>query len=325
MITDNSDNTVAKGCSVSMLDFASMGTTKDTTSFVASDMQYLSAATSYRNWNYANVDATDVKNSLGKPTTNRNRATFRDIAARRGAGFSQEYWDSYNSLIRLYVVEYCNFNIQANINNSLTVEGFKQGGLGAGVTKANSTKWKNFNGYNPFVPCGVTVPLGNKSGAVSYAFTNDDFDNVSITYSVPSYRGIENPFGHIHKFIDGFNRKGKVENDVTTEMIYVCDTISKFAENDADGYVLQSDTAPRASGYFGGVDWDAKGTFWPKLGGRTMYSDYFYNAYANNKWYTLRGGGVADNGSYAGLFYLDAYYGSGSAYAYVGSRLLYTK
>lgn len=325
MITDNIDNSVAKGCSVSMLDFASMGTTKDTTSFVASTMKYLSAATSYRNWNYANVDATNVKNSLGKPTTGRNRATFRSIAARRGAGFSQEYWDSYNSLIRLYIVEYCNFDIQATINDSLTIEGFKQGGLGAGVTNAESAKWYLFNDYNSFVPCGVTVPLGNKSGAVSYAFTNYDFHNVNITYSVPSYRGIENPFGHVEKFIDGLNRKGKVDNSVTTEMIYVCDRVSKFAEDNADGYVLESDTAPRASGNFGGVNWNAKGTFWPKLGGRTMYSDYFYNAYANNTWYTLAGGSSADGGSNAGLFSLRAYSASSYANDGVGSRLLYTK
>lgn len=325
MITDNSDNSAAKGCSVSMLDFASMGTTKDTTSFVASAMKYLSAATSYRNWNYGVVDPTNVKNSLGKPTTGRNRATFRSIAARRGAGFSQEYWDSYNSLIRLYVVEYCNFDIQASINDSLTIEGFKQGGLGAGVTNAESAKWYNFNDYNSFVPCGVTVPLGNKSGAISYAFINYDFHNVNITYSVPSYRGIENPFGHIWKFIDGFNRKGKVENNVTTEMIYVCDTVSKFAEDNADGYVLQSDTAPRENGNFGGVTWNAKGTFWPKLGGRTMYSDYFYNAYANNTWYTLFGGGYATSGSYAGLFCLYAPNVSGHSYVALSSRLLYTK
>lgn len=325
MITDNSDNSAAKGCSVSMLDFASMGTTKDTTSFVASAMKYLSAATSYRNWNYYNVDATNVKNSLGKPTTNRTRATFRSIAARRGAGFSQEYWDSYNSLIRLYVVEYCNFDIQATINDNLTIEGFKQGGLGAGVTNADSAKWSNFNGYNSFVPCGVTVPLGNKSGAVSYAFTNYDFHNVNITYSVPSYRGIENPFGHVEKFIDGLNRKGKVDNSVTTEMIYVCDIVSKFAEDNADGYILQSDTAPRATGNFGGVDWNVKGTFWPKLGGRTMYSGYFYNDYANNTWYTLTGGSGADAGSNAGLFSLRAYSASSYANDGVGSRLLYTK
>ena len=325
MITDNSDNSAAKGCSVSMLDFASMGTTKDTTSFVASAMKYLSAATSYRNWNYYNVDPTNVKNSLGKPTTNRTRATFRSIAARRGAGFSQEYWDSYNSLIRLYVVEYCNFDIQASINDNLTIEGFKQGGLGAGVTNADSAKWSNFNGYNSFVPCGVTVPLGNKSGAVSYAFTNNDFHNVNITYSVPSYRGIENPFGHIEKFIDGLNRKGKVDNSVTTEMIYVCDIISKFAEDNADGYILQSDTAPRATGNFGGVDWNVKGTFWPKLGGRTMYSGYFYNDYVNNTWYTLTGGSNADAGSNAGLFSLRAYSASSYANDGVGSRLLYTK
>ena len=322
LIQDNSDNNTAKGCSVSMLDLSAMQITAGTTSINASDVQYLANAATYRNYNYSNVDTTSVKCSYGRPTTGRNRATYRSICARRGTNWSQQSWAAYNSLLRLYFVEYANFNSQTAINNSLTTDGYRQGGLGTGVTNANDTQWSNFNSYNPFVPCGVTIPLGNKTGEVSYTFATDEWaEGVSYTTTVNSYRGIELPFGHIWKFIDGFNRQGGENN---TEKIYTCSDVSKFAENDANGYTLISESAARPNGNIGGIVMGEDGTFWPKPGGSTIYGDYFYNAYASGTWYTLYAGGSANSGSNAGLLYLYAY-GAGYAYASVGSRLLYTE
>jgi len=142
----------------------------------------------------------------------------------------------------LYFVEYANFNSQATFNSSLTADGYRQGGLGAGVTNTTSAKWNAFNGYNPFIPCGVTIPLGNSTGVVSYTFAADEYETgAAYTTNIPSYRGIENPFGHIWKFIDGFNRQGGLDaNEEAIEKIYTCNDVSKFAENAADGYTLIS-------------------------------------------------------------------------------------
>ena len=139
---------------------------------------------------------------------------------------------------------------------------------------------------------------------------------------MPSYRGIENPFGHIWEFIDGFNRMGVTGNK---ENIYVCHDVTKFAENAATGYELISNTAARAPGDIAGISWDKSGTFWPKPGGRVIYGDYFYNTYANNTWYTLCAGGTADYGARAGLLFLRGNSAAASAHASIGSRLLYTK
>lgn len=325
LIQDDSDNSSAKGCSVSMLDLSGMNITSSTTSINASDVQYLNNSSTYRNYNYNNTNTNDVKSSIGRPTTNRSRATFRNICSRRGTNWSQQSWDAYNSLLRLYVVEYANFNSQNAFNSQLTNDGYKQGGLGSGVTNVASGDWSSFNGYNPFVPCGITICLGNNTGEISYIFATDEWkEGSALTVKVPSYRGIENPFGHIWKFIDGFNRKGKVENDVTTEMIYTCKDVTKFAENNANGYELYSDTAPRSTGNIGGIVLNSTGTFWPKPGGAAIYGDYFYNACANNTWYALYAGGHAYLGSRAGLLYFYAYFGATFADANIGSRLLYT-
>lgn len=322
LIQDNSSNDSAKGCSVSVLDLSAMQITTNTTSVNAADVQYLSNASTYRNYNYGNTDTTSVKCSYGRPTTNRNRETFRSICARRGTNWSQQSWDAYNSLLRLYFVEYAKFDSQAAFNSTLDSNGYKQGGLGTGVTNAVSNDWSSFNSYNPFVPCGLTIGLGNNTGVVSYVFATDEWKTgATLTTYVNSYRGIELPFGHVWKFIDGFNRQGGADN---TEKIYICSDVSKFAENAANGYTLVSETTGRDSGNAGGIVLGEQGTFWPKPGGSTIYDDYFYNAYANGTWYTLYAGGFASDGSSAGLLYFSARHGAANAGAAIGSRLLYT-
>lgn len=326
LIQDNSNNNSAKGCSVSVLDLSAMQITTNTTFINASDVQYLSSGSTYRNYNYANVDTTSVKCSYGRATTNRSRAIFRSICARRGTNWSQQSWDAYNSLLRLYFVEYANFNSQESFNSLLTADGYKQGGLGTGVTNVISADWNTFNNNNSFIPCGITIGLGNNSGVISYVFaTNEWKEDVTLTTYVNSYRGVELPFGHIWKFIDGFNRQGRLdENEATIEKIYICNNVNKFAENAATGYTLVSQTTPRSSGSTGGIILDEQGTFWPKLGGYTRYSDHFYNAYTNETWYTLCSGGRSAIDSYAGLLCFNASDGASRAYAFIGARLQYT-
>lgn len=321
LITDNSSDNSAKGYSVSMLDLSAMQITTSTTLVNASDVQYLSNAATYRNYNYNNTDTSSVKCSYGRPSTNKSRNVFRSICNRRGTNWSQQSWDAYNSLLRLYFVEYANFDSQTNYNDSVDSNGYKQGGLGSGVTNANSDQWNTFNSRNPFVPCGLTIGLGNNSGIISYVFAANEFTSSAFTTYVNSYRGVELPFGHIWKFVDGFNRQGGENN---TEKIYICNDVSKFAENAANGYTLVSETAGRTTGNIGGIVLEKEGTFWPKPGGSAVYGDNFYNAYANGTWYTLYAGGSAHYGANAGFLCFLAASGASYASAAIGSRLLYT-
>lgn len=118
--------------------------------------------------NNAEWDST-YRSLLGMPATAISLTNFRTYARNRKDGDTQ--WNcmdytAYKAVYWLYVVEYADRNCQIDFNDALTSEGFRQGGLGAGVT--NITKWHSFNRYCPFVPCGHTNSLGNKTGIVQF-------------------------------------------------------------------------------------------------------------------------------------------------------------
>ena len=120
--------------------------------------------------------------------------TAADSKNPMGAKFwSQMTYDYAVDLYWLFLVEYANRNSQAAVNNSLTPEGYRQGGLGMGCTYVDSiSNW-------PAVTNGVTNSLGNNSGEISGVTPLSG----SGTATVNSYRGIENPFGNLYTFYDG--------------------------------------------------------------------------------------------------------------------------
>lgn len=108
--------------------------------------------------------ATDVfKTQLGKPRTNISRSTMRTYS--RNASKEMLNYNQYKAVFYwLYVIEYANFNSQDTFNSALTSEGYKQGGLGAGVTTVSSEWWSAYNGYYPLIPCGYCDNIGNGTG-----------------------------------------------------------------------------------------------------------------------------------------------------------------
>jgi len=73
------------------------------------------------------------RTDLGKPRTSISRATMRTYS--KNAGNYMMSYDEYKNIFYwLYVVEYANFNSQEAYNAVLTDDGYKQGGLGNGVT-----------------------------------------------------------------------------------------------------------------------------------------------------------------------------------------------
>lgn len=103
------------------------------------------------------------RTQLGKPRTNLSRATMRGYASNAEAHLIS-YEEYKNIFYWLYVVEYANFNSQDTYSSSLDDNGYKQGGLGSGVTTMNSNVWNGYNGYYPLTPCGYLDSLGNGSG-----------------------------------------------------------------------------------------------------------------------------------------------------------------
>ena len=131
----------------------------------------INLTTTYRGGsNTAAWDAQENTN-LGRPATNITRTNYRTYARNNGGDM---YWyGAHKTITDLFIIEYNTLNSQKAINAALDGNGYKQGGLGNGVTDVNSTKWGNFNGYNPFIPCGYSKSLGNYSGAVVYTFPFD--------------------------------------------------------------------------------------------------------------------------------------------------------
>ena len=227
--------------------------------------------------NTAAWDGTN-KSLLGRPATSISLTNFRAYARNRGAaGMNDKGWncDMYAAQLAtywLFVIEYATLNCQAAYNAQPTTEGYKQGGLGSGVTTLDSTKWSAWNSYNPFVPCGVTNSLGNKTGVVSYTLEAGGYDTSAVTVSVPSYRGLENPFGHIYHWTDGCKCLIQSNTDGGKSLFYTCYDPDKFTSSGVTGYSLRGEL-PRAEGYVKSLLIGEDGDNLPKEtgGGSTTY------------------------------------------------------
>lgn len=269
---------------------------------------------------------------LGRPATSISRTSFRSYARKRKSG-STEWncytYDVHKTLFWLFVVEYATLNSQAAYNSEPTSEGYRQGGLGAGVTTWDLGNWYTFNGIYPFVPCGHTDSLGNRTGVVSYTAKNDD-ESISKTFDVPRYRGVENPFGHIWKWTDGCNIQvsASQENGGTgLSKAFICHNPANFQDSNYANY-SHVGNIDRVGGYIKEVLFGVGGEILPKLagGGSTTY-------FCDNHWTNiptsgeaLRGllfGGNAYSGADAGLASAYSYVTPSDSAAHIGSRLCF--
>ena len=258
---------------------------------------------------------------LGKPATVISLTNFRAFARNNGAKWSARSYLSRAKMNMLYTVEYANRHVQAAYNEALTAQGYRQGGLGDGVSNVNSTNWNTFSGYYPFVPCGRTVSLGNKSGFVNYVVAG--FTGGDITVPVPSYRGVEQPYGHIWEWEDGILYNIQSDADGGQSQIFICDDPDNYADNLTN--YRQVGTLPRVSGYVSKCLLD-EGLSIPSeaTGGSstTRYSDYYYTSIPASG-SVIRGSLVsahANDGAAAGLFFLHTAHVPASTLALIGSR-----
>lgn len=279
--------------------------------------------------NAADWDGT-YKTLLGMPGTSTSLTNFRAYARRRGnaglngAGWNCDVYEVQKTCYWLYAVEYANFNCQLAYNAAPTSEGYKQGGLGDGVTTLNSSLWSSFNGYNPFVPCGYTNSLGNRTGIVAFAMPSQ---YGSLTVQVPSYRGLENPFGHVWSWTDGC--KCRIQSDAAGELseFYVCLDPSKYQDSNYNDCELRG-LLPRREGYVKVMITGEYGENMPAdvgAGSTTYFADYFYTNIPGSG-EALRGvlfGGHAFHGASAGFGYAYTYYAPSYTITYIGSRLCF--
>lgn len=284
----------------------------------------------YRGGNNTAAWDDTYRSLLGRPVTNLSRTNFRTYARNRKAD-SVEWncmtYGIHKTLYWLFVVEYATLNSQKAYNAAVTAEGYRQGGLGDGVSNLADASWSAFNSYNPFIPCGYTDSIGNGTGIVPFTMPSE-YGSALVT-NVPRYRGVENPFAHIWQWTDGINVR--IDPDVSAggdglSKVYVTDNPSLFNDNNYDGYKYVGDEA-RTNGYVMSVIFGEGGEIICKsigAGSTSYFTDYHYTNIPTAR--TLRGvlfGAGATSGAYAGFVFSYSHYAPSNANANVGSRLCF--
>lgn len=275
------------------------------------------------------LDTKDAfRSDLGKPRTNVSRANMRTYATNAGSELlCYEYykWIFYWN----YVIEYANFNSQAAYNAELTSDGYRQGGLGPGVTdwSNSATSWSGYNGTYPITPCGYCNDIGNFTGIKDLVIpectaTNETDTVATKTFKVPRWRGFDNPFGDIWTNLDGVVIQRTAANEISS----VYTTTNKEEFTDVIGSKTIAGYEVAQDGYIKEFDLGETAEIIPSsctgASATTYICDYHSCNATSTELRTLRVGGDAYSGGGAGLGYFFSYGGVGTADSAVGFRTL---
>lgn len=276
------------------------------------------------------LDTKDAfRSDLGKPRTNVSRANMRTYATNAGSELlCYEYykWIFYWN----YVIEYANFNSQAAYNAELTSDGYRQGGLGPGVTdwSNSATSWSGYNGTYPITPCGYCNDIGNFTGIKDLVIpectaTNETDTVATKTFKVPRWRGFDNPFGDIWTNLDGVVIQRTAANEISS----VYTTTNKEEFTDVIGSKTIAGYEVAQDGYIKEFDLGETAEIIPSsctgASAATYICDYHSCNATSTELRTLRVGGSANNGG--GPVGLGSFFspdGVGSAFSNVGFRTL---
>ena len=246
--------------------------------------------------------STDMLSSIAnaKPcsglTQNLTRANARLLARNRGNGWEQQTIQTISLTQLLFLIEYAKFNMQDV--------------LGMGATQKTDDGSTNMSEKT-----GSTTSLGNASGAV----TN------SNSIQIVSYRGEENLYGNIWKFIDGIN---VMANGI--HAAYVAD--HDFNDKQSTGsYADVGFTLAKTTGYISAFGYSQEFD-WLFLTSETTgnssvpVGDYFYQTHeatGDGGWRNVRFGVSWNDGPAAGGFCWDVIYTLASQSRRLSGRLVY--
>ena len=218
----------------------------------------------------------------GAPLVNETRADAR-LSATVGGDKGGSKWHMYDfatycAIIWLYIVEFADWNCQSKI--------------GPGRTE-QSEKSNN----------GRTDKMVYHTGKES-------------TGNTPSvqYRWIENLWGNVSQWVDGFNANG------TTA--YYCTDPSKYADDVATGYT-KIGNLPKVSGYIKDLTVLDNGLFIPKSNGGsdTTYIPDIVASNTDGKYGLMVGGCYGENND-AGLLYFNAANSGTDSFSTTSARLM---
>lgn len=219
------------------------------------------------------------------------RANFRAVAANRGAGWRQQDYDLISAIQLLYLIEYASFYSQSMIGNGLTDW---------------TSAWAGYNDNNPINNTGIS----NAKGNATFNLSNGN----GVVGSYMTYRGIENFFGHIWKWVDGIN----INNNIP----YISNNDTQFADDTTTNYTDLGITLINADGWQATLEQTSRGFLLASVGASssTKITDYYYQ---NSGWRVAQLGGSAGDGANSGAFALVVLGASSGAARYFGARLAY--
>lgn len=212
------------------------------------------------------------------PYANITRATARSKAKGLGSKYHLYDFATYCAIIFLYIVEFADWDCQSKIGRGYVSDG-------------------NTNITSGFTD-GMTYHTGRTSGT----------DGLTAV----QYRWIENLWGNVCQWVDGFNVKGATA--------YYCTDPSKYADDTATGYT-NIGSLP-TNGRITDLTVTENGLLIPKYNGgsdTTYVPDYVYSAPG---WRMLCVGGGYSSGTGAGLLCFYAYNDSSEASSNVSTRLM---
>lgn len=214
------------------------------------------------------------------------RANARILAQNRGTGWELQDFHTVSAIQLLMLIEYASFDVQSKI--------------GRGVVDKTDDGSSNLSEIT-----GATSGLGNSSGMA---------EGTNGLVSV-SYRGIENFWGNIWKWVDGIN--------IQDHRLYVSG--HDFQDDFFDSPYEYKGNLAIENGYasnilfndildFGFIPTETEGS------SSTYLYDYYYQNTGNR---VAPLGGNWHDGSYAGSFCWTLHYSSAYRSRYIGASLLY--
>lgn len=275
--------------------------------------------------NEASWDGT-YRTLLNRPISNYNLAEFRTFARNRANGTKWNCltYEAVRAIYWLFVTEYATLNSQADFNSALDSNGFHQGGLGIGVSDWTGDAWNAYNGYAPLIPCGILDEYGSGTAIKNFSIYNAD-TTLAHTFSCNKYRGIEMPFAHIWKYVDGVLLNVESGNGVST--VYATTEPANFSSTSFANYANICNSY-RVDSYIKDIVFNKEGDIFATVANgssTSYYCDQYFGANITSAT-ELRAwqfGGTAHRGAQCGLACSHSHRGVGSRSRNFGSRLCF--
>ena len=259
------------------------------------------------------------------PRTSIARYEIRPRAVAVGNTYHQYGFYDNKVMQILMITEYADMNTQRSI------------GPGVANFTGSGIDWNAYNGYYPIRRTGDTIRAGNRTwdmstlGSLARMQANGD---AVYTIQSLSYRGIENPWGHIWKWVDGINfRWEEPEDGISFAYAHVTDDPDLFSDTVDEGHVKLPDRMESAA--YENDKWVNKNRYWRdpspdllpttiKPSNASFVGDYSYfpsGAPSSGHLRILAVGGHAYSASFAGAFSVYSRYGSSARDTNFGGRL----